>query len=130
MRTAGLSLLLLVLLSACSETKPAATPSKAPDEAAAIAALKQINDAQTNFIHRTRRYAQTFDELVKDHLLTAEPKKADMGYDFLLLPSPDAESYTVTATPAAPGSRYFFTDKTGVLRAEKDKPATAASPEL
>ena len=72
----------------------------------------------------------SFDELVKEHLLNAEPKKADTGYDFLLLPSPDAESYTVTATPAAAGARYFFADQTGVLRVEKDKPATAASSEL
>ena len=119
-----------VFLLACSPDKPAAPPTKAPDESAAIEALRKVTEAQTNFIHRTRRYAQTFDELVKDHLLNAEPRKADTGYDFFLLPSPDAESYTVTATPLAPGSRYFFADQTGVLRVEKDKPATSASPAL
>jgi len=121
---------LLLLFSCSSEPKTTALPTKAPDESAAIEALRQITEAQTNFIHRTRRYAQTFDELIKDHLLGAEPKKADIGYDFLLLPSPDAESYTVTATPAVAGARYFFADQTGVLRAEKDKPATSASPVL
>jgi hypothetical protein len=118
------------LLSCSSDTKPAAPPVKPPDESAAVEALRQVVEAQTNFIHRTRRYAQTFDELIKDHLLNAVPKKADIGYDFLLLPSPDAESYTVTATPSTAGARYFFADQTGVLRAEKDKPATSASPEL
>jgi hypothetical protein len=119
-----------VLLSCSSETTPVAPPAKAPDESAAIEALRQTTQAQTNFIRRTRRYAQTFDELVKDHLLNAEPKKADTGYEFLLLPSPDAESYTVTAAPGAPGARYFFADQTGILRVETDKPATSVSPEL
>jgi len=121
---------LLTLLSCASETKPPAPAGKAPDESAAIEAIRQVTQAQTNFIHRTRRYAQTFDELIKDHLLNAEPKKADTGYDFLLLPSPDAESYTVTATPSLAGFRYFFADQTGVLRVEKDKSATSASPAL
>ena len=121
---------LAALLSCSTETKPAPLPAKAPDESAAIEALRKVIEAQTNFIHRTRRYAQSFDELIKDHLLSAEPKKADTGYDFLLLPSPDAVSYTITVTPSAAGARYFFADQTGVLRAEKDKPATAASPAL
>jgi len=120
----------LGILLSCSETRPTPPPAKAPDEPAAIEALRKVTEAQTNFIGRKRRYAQTFDELIKDHLLNAEPKKADTGYDFLLLPSPDAESYTITATPSTAGSRYFFADQTGVLRAEKDKPATSASPAL
>jgi hypothetical protein len=125
------SLFAFCVLIACSpEAKPAAPPAKAPDEMAAIEAVRKVTEAQTNFIRRTRRYAQTFDELIKEHLLDAEPKKADTGYEFLLLPSPDAVSYTVTATPAAAGARYFFADQTGVMRTEKDKPATSASPEL
>jgi hypothetical protein len=133
MRTLKIAIALCILgvLAACSsETKPAAPPAKAPDESAAIEAIRQVTEAQTNFIRRTRRYAQTFDELIKDHLLNAEPKKADTGFDFLLLPSPYAVSYTVTASPSAAGARYFYADQTGVLRAEKDKPATSASPEL
>ncbi len=130
LRTAISFSMLILLFSCSSETRPTGPAEKPPDESAAVEALRQVTEAQTNFIHRTRRYAQTFDELIKDHLLNAEPKKAETGYDFLLLPSPDAESYTVTATPAAPGARYFFADQTGILRAEKDKPATAASPEL
>lgn len=127
-----LSLSTVLFLFACSaETKaPAAPPAKPPDESAAVEAIRKVTEAQTNFMRRTRRYAQTFDELVKDHLLNAEPKKSDTGYDFLLLPSPDAVSYSVTATPAAAGARYFFADQTGVMRVEKDKPATSASPEL
>jgi hypothetical protein len=126
-----LALFTLAFLLACSsEPAPAPPPAQAPDESAAIEAIRQVTEAQTNFMRRTRRYAQTFDELINDHLLNAAPKKADTGYDFLLLPSPDAVSYTVTATPSAPGARYFFADQTGVMRSEKDKPATSASPAL
>jgi hypothetical protein len=133
MKTVNLTIALCTLaflLGCASEPKPAPPPTKAPDESAAIEALRQVTEAQTNFMRRTRRYAQTFDELINDHLLNAAPKKADTGYDFLLLPSPDAVSYTVTAAPSAAGARYFFADQTGVIRAEKEKPATSASPAL
>ena len=115
------------LLVSCSEGKPAADIAvKAPDETAALAALKAINSAQADFIRRTRRYAQTTNELIADHLLTAEPKAE--GYTILMLPSPDAGSYTITATPNTPDARHFFTDKTGVIHAETGKAATAESP--
>ena len=93
-----------------------------------MAALKEIHRAQADFIRRTRRYAQGMDELIAERLLTAAP--AAEGYRILMLPSPDAVSYTVEATPSAPAARYFFMDKTGVLRAEMGKPATAGSPEF
>jgi hypothetical protein len=112
-------------LISCSESNTPAT-AKPADEAAAIAALKNINQAQSDFIRRTRRYAQTTAELITDHLLSAEP--AAEGYDILMLPSPDAVRYTATATPRTPEARHFFTNQTGVIRAESGKPATAESP--
>jgi hypothetical protein len=119
----------LFLLHACNAPDDTTAP-KAPDEAAAVAALKEINRAQEDFIRRTRRYSQTFDELIVQHLLNAEPAVETTGYSFLLRPSPDAVSYTVTATPSAPEARHFFTDQTGVIRAESGKPATSTSPEM
>ena len=117
------------LLAACSDEKPAASVEvKAPDETAALAALKEINTAQADFIRRTRRYAQTTSELIADHLLTGEPKAE--GYAIQMLPSADAGSYTVVATPNTPDARHFFTDKTGVIRAASRKPATGESPGL
>jgi len=117
------------LLVSCSSEKPSApeVAAKAPDETAATAALKDINRAQADFIRRTRRYAQRTDELIADRLLSAEP--AADGYTIQMLPSADAVSYSVTATPRTPGGQHFFTDKTGVIRAETGKPATAGSPE-
>jgi hypothetical protein len=62
------------------------------------------------------------------HLLVAAPAEDTIGYKVSLSPSPDAVSYTLKATPSAPGARHFFTDQTGVIRSETDKPATAESP--
>ena len=125
-----LPLLLAAALLSCGVDIVPTSPSaaKAPDEAAALTALREINRAQSDFIRRTRRYAQTFEELIADHLLSAEPTVEGTGYEFRLRPSPDAVSYTVTATPSTPESRHFFTDQTGITRAESGKPATAESP--
>lgn len=128
LRTVTILLAVSVLLSCSTETTPSSA-TKAPDEATALAKLEEINRAQEDFIRRTRRYAQTFDELIVQHLLSAEPTVDGTGYKFLLRPSPDAVSYTVTATPSAPEARHFFTDQTGVIRAESGKPATSTSPE-
>jgi hypothetical protein len=120
----------LSLLVSCSPSNSVApeAPSKAPDEAAAILALKNINEAQANFIRRTRRYAQTTDELIANHLLNAEPTAE--GYSILMLPSADAVRYTAKATPGTPGARHFFTDQTGTVRAESGKAATVESPAI
>src|SRR5688572_7790578 len=117
--------------ASCS-TPPAAPPEKAPDENAAIEALEAVNQAQQDFIRRTRRYALTYDELVRDYLLKEKPTSETTGYDVILKPSPDAVSYTIIATPGSDAEkfRHFFTDKTGVIRAETGRAATAESPEM
>jgi hypothetical protein len=123
-----LSLLSALFLFSCSSPEPPAP--KPSNEAAAIATLKEINVAQTNYIRRHRRYAQTPAELVGDYLLVAEPKEDEIGYEFLILLSPDGIAYRVKVTPATPAARHFFTDQTGVIRAEAGKPATIDSPEI
>jgi hypothetical protein len=130
MRVSRILVILPVLAFAlsCSPEKSEA-PIKAPDEAAAIAALKEINQAQADYIRRTRRYAQSFDELKTERLLSDTPSSEKTGYQFSLLPSPDAVSYTLKATPGGAG-KHFFTDQTGTIRAEFDKPATAESPTI
>src|SRR5262249_39367723 len=111
LRTILLLLITSVLLIACSSepSQPPAAPA-APDESAAIAALKDLNRAQSDFIRRTRRYAQTADELIAQHLLTAKPTAA--GYDLQMFPSADAVRYTIQVTPANANARHFFTDQT------------------
>ena len=130
LRTVLTLLLVVSVLFSCSTETTSSKTTKAPDDAAALVALKEINRGQADFIRRTRRYAQNLDELIAQHLLSAEPTVAETGYDFLMRPSPDAVSYTVTATPTAPEARHFFSDQTGVIRAESGKPATSISPEI
>jgi sulfite reductase beta subunit-like hemoprotein len=122
-----LTFLLLVSCSGSNQT-PANTPARPVDEQAALNVMKEINRAQADFIRRTRRYAQTTQELIDDRLLDPEPVAE--GYRIRMVPSPDAVSYTVEAAPVDDSGRHFFTDKTGIIRAEAGKPATAASPDL
>ena len=122
----------------CSETPktntpaPQATMSQPADDAGAVKALKEINSAQADYQHRTRRFALSFDELIQAHLLNQDPSKSVSGYEINLHPSPDAESYSLTATPMSSGSaaKYFFSDKSGVIRVEQGKDAGAASPPI
>jgi len=123
-----LALPLILLVLSCTSEPPAPPRDPKDLEHAAIANLGEINRAQADFLRRTRRYAQSFNELIAERLMQAEPPE-DSGYKFSLYPSPDAVSYTLTATPLAPGARHFFTDQTGIIRAEQNKPATAGSPE-
>jgi hypothetical protein len=125
-------------LSACGSPPPTntSTPAapakaiKAPDETAAIRVLGEINKAQADYKQRNRRYALTYDELVESHFLKEEPSKDSLGYEVKLRPAADAGSYTVTATPVSSPARYFFTDKTGVIRADAAAEATASSPAI
>jgi hypothetical protein len=125
-------LLLAILVAGCGagNTSPAST-APAADENAALDALKKTNEAQALHFKINRRYALTYDELLESRLLNAAPA-AESGYDFRLRPAADAQSYRLIATPAgnAAAARHFFTDQTGVIRAETGKEATAASAEL
>src|SRR5262245_60488851 len=112
-----LALSLIVMTASCANTKTEPDAPKPPDEAGAIAALKAINQAQQDFIRKTRRYALLYDELVSAHLLNEKPSKEKLGYDISMRPSPDAEFYSITATPVGTGpARSFYTDKSGVIR--------------
>ena len=126
-RTIFILLVIGVLLCACSgQQAPKSKPSRPADEAGAIAAVKEINEAQTNYIRRTRRYAQRNEELIAEKLLAKEPLVE--GYTISMLPSPDAGSYTVTATPDSAEGKHLFSDLTEVIRFEVGKPATKESP--
>jgi hypothetical protein len=105
---------------------------KAPDESAALDAIAKINDAESNYFRRNRRYALTIDELVDAHLLDSAPASAQTGYDFSLRPSADAQTYTLSVNPTAPtpSARHFFTDNSGAVRAEAGRDATADSPKI
>lgn len=118
-----------------SKAQPAAgqpAPAKAPDENAALDAIAKINEAQSNYFKRNHRYALTLDELIEGRLLNSEPTTAQTGYEFKLRPAADAQTYKLSAAPAAssPTARHFFTDESGVVHAEDGKDATAGSPKI
>ena len=92
----------------------------------------KINQAQSDHFKRNRRYALSFDELVEAHLIAAEPRAAQSGYDFKLRPAADAQTYKLSVSPAnaSTTARYFFTDQSGTVHAETGKEATVDSPQL
>lgn len=106
--------------------------AKAADETAALDTIAKINDAESNYFKRNRRYAITFDELVDAHLLNNAPGPADTGYDFNLRPAADAQTYKLAVNPAAPTPtvRHFFTDESGAVHAEAGRDATPDSPKI
>jgi hypothetical protein len=140
MKTLVLAIIGLTLLAACaSQPDESPTPSTEaiptdsttrPDEQQAIAALAKINEAQASYFMRNRRYALAYDELITAFFLKAEPTASESGYEITLRPSADASHYTVIAKPVSgvPTTRHFFTDETGVIRAEAGKDATSGSP--
>jgi hypothetical protein len=118
--------------NASAPVAPAPTNAKAPDENAALDAIAKINEAQSSYFKRNRRYALTLDELVDAHLIKGVPTTAEMGYDFTVRPAADAQTYKMTANPVAASSpaRHFFTDQSGTVHAETGKDATADSPKI
>lgn len=119
----------------------------AANEAAAVAACRKITTA--NVVYSTsygRGYAVELVHLgpppgggtpgplgaeLLDAVLVAGSKH---GYVFTYLSQDDnsdgiVDSFTINAAPANPGvtgDRYFFTDQSGVIRANPTEPATAA----
>ena len=128
LRTLAGLLIVVAVVSSCEGEKPADTAARPPDEAGAIAAIKEINTAQRDYIRRTRRYAQRNEELITEKLLAKEPVVE--GYTVSMLPSPDAVRYTVTATPRDPGAKHFYSDESGIVRSENGAPATKDSAPL
>ena len=95
-------------------------------------AIAKINEAQSSYFKRNRRYALTLDELVDARLLKAVPTTAETGYDFTVRPAADAQTYKmiVSPVPALSTARHFFTDQSGAVHAENGKDATADSPKI
>jgi hypothetical protein len=136
-------LVLTMSLAACASetTAPTQTSSaasstpasaKAPDENAAMDALRKTAEAQTTHFKMNRRYALTYEELVTARLMPSEPTATQTGYEFRLRPAADAQTYRLSVVPsdaAATSARSFFLDQSGIIRAEAGKEATASSPE-
>jgi len=142
LKTTLLVVLATILLMGCGRSSPekpapaaqAATPApvaKVPEDAErqAVAWIRKINTAQSDFFRKNRRYALTSEDLVDARLLLEEPQSTEIGYEIKLRPTAAADKYTILATPVAAISdkRHFYSDMTGKIRSELGRDATAES---
>ena len=147
----GMALIPFILIIAAIAIPGLLRARLAANEASAVGSLRILNTALVN-------YAQTYGNGFPADIRALGPPEAGAqpsagaaglidevlvtglksGYVFRYTYSaPDehgaSASYTITADPVKPGStglRHFFTDETGVIRTERDRPATQNSPFL
>ena len=115
-----------------TDTTQDTVPVVLADEAAALAVIRDIREAQTDFLATQRRYALFIDELVDALMIPDEPPWAGSGYLIRIRPTAAADGYsaTVTAPPDAADVRSFYVDDSGVIRWALGEAATSDSPEL
>jgi type IV pilus assembly protein PilA len=114
----------------------------AANEASAVGSLQGINTAIATYISTYGSLPRSLAVLGPAPGGHASANSADLidsvlasgtrsGYLFQY--ELQGDSYAVSANPVTlgtTGSRYFFTDQTGVIRAESSRPATSESPPL
>jgi type IV pilus assembly protein PilA len=145
-----LLIVVAIILIIAAIAIPSLIKSKiAANEASAVSSLRAINTGNVDYSSMcpSTGYANTLVDLgpgpgicvggsnIIDSVLgVAVPTKA--GYTFIYAPLAAGglnSSYTLNANPLAlglSGSRYFFSDQTGVIRYATVPPATVASPAL
>jgi type IV pilus assembly protein PilA len=153
-KQAGFSLIELLIVVAiiliiASIAIPNLIRSKmAANEASAVASMRTYNTAATAFSTQFGNYPTRLADLGPSNGATPTSTQADLvdvilgtdpatksGYTFVYAPTPatGTTSYTITATPLATGTtgqRGFFTNQTGVIRADPSGAATSASTPL
>jgi type IV pilus assembly protein PilA len=115
------------------------------NEAAAVSALRTLNSSAAMYATAYSVFPPAISNLgpvvggsspnssaadLIDSVLAAGVKS---GYMFTYKMGIDNHSYSITAAPVMPGTtgqRYFYTDESGVIRAETGNPATADSAPL
>jgi len=105
------------------------------NEAAAVAALKAISAASVTYRTTQTSYPANITSLYDpngaqyiDSILASGAKQ---GYNFTV--SGDEDGFNASGTPAkinVTGSRYFFLDSNGVIRASTSGPADGSSPAI
>jgi type IV pilus assembly protein PilA len=135
-------LIAAMLASAASNTAP---EDRSENEKAAIAALRTISAAQTQYYSQFGRFASSLRQLgERDGSGKSTPKAAGLldsdlasgvknGYRFVL-EDRGASAYVTSAAPtvfATTGSRTYYSDRTGVVHEHQgSEPATARDPEV
>jgi type IV pilus assembly protein PilA len=118
----------------------------ASNEASAVAALRTMNTASVSYLLSYQSYPPSLASLgpaatpsstaadLVDTLLGQDPASKS-GYLFVYTAtgSPSVSSYTIVATPitqGVTGQRGFFTNQSGIIRADISGSATSASTPL
>ena len=116
-------------------------PRKAANESSAIGSMRTINTAQTTYLStvgNNTTYAATLAalgpgangaNLIDGALANAVAATPKSGYSFAVAQANGANRYELNGTPAATGgTRHFFSDETGVIRANTAAATAASNP--
>ncbi len=100
------------------------------NEASAVQGIRAIVSAQTSYNTQNGNYAANIGDLGTSTppFLNGDWVKSRSGYNFAMVGV--LQTYTINADPVqffVQGNHGFFCDASGVIRAEKDKPASVAS---
>lgn len=107
-------------------------PARSEAEASALGYMRTVLYAQKEYKKKFNHYATSLNALVGGaRSFTKRMTKTDRG-DYLVNFGGGKGGFALMLTPKQFDSahRAFYTDASGVIRAEEDKPATAESPVL
>ena len=130
----GIAIIPIILIVAAIAIPNLLRVRVAANEASTIGYLRVLNFAISKYSNDSGKYPDTLAEISPGF---SSPRK--FGYFIEYHPANvDVDGvkitgYSISATPLGPragGRRHFFTDQTGVVRAERGFPATANSPPL
>jgi hypothetical protein len=108
----------------------------AANEASALETLRSINYAATTYRVEHNAYPATLQELGAASLFPLDNAVVSAGtlggYRFTYKPSSSGSGYVLRADPVSltTGQRHFYSDGSGVIRFESDRPAGAGSASL
>ena len=106
-------------------------PARSEPEASALGYMRTVVYAQREYRKKRGRYAGSLYALVGSGSFTKRMTKTDRGdYDVSFGGGKGGFSLTLTPNQFDSAHRAFYTDASGVIRAEDEKPATADSPVL
>ena len=101
------------------------------NESAAISNLRSISSAEIAYNAAKNVYSSTFENLLgAPPFLEGDWSRPKQGYSFTLAAPEPITDFQCHATPMIPnqtGTRYFFTDASGVIRQQEGAAADANS---
>jgi hypothetical protein len=106
-------------------------PAHSTAEAVALGYMRNLNRAQFLYKKKHGAYATTLQGLVNTGSFTRRMVKPERG-DYTVQFHCTGKDYWLEMVPKQfdADHRAFFSDDSGVIRVESDKPATASSPKL